>query len=36
MAKQGSKAGDKGPVPTKKALIKPRPDQDKFPLVFFL
>ncbi|KAF3591072.1 hypothetical protein DY000_02022023 [Brassica cretica] len=32
MAKQGSKAGDKGPVPTKKALIKPRPDQDKFPL----
>lgn len=28
MAKQGSKVGDKGPVPTKKALIKPKPDQD--------
>ncbi|KAF3488997.1 hypothetical protein F2Q69_00052627 [Brassica cretica] len=28
MAKQGSKAGEKGPVPTKKALIKPKPDQD--------
>ncbi|XP_022544526.2 uncharacterized protein LOC111199242 [Brassica napus] len=28
MAKQGSKAGDKGQVPTRKALIKPKPDQD--------
>ncbi|KAL0677906.1 hypothetical protein Bca4012_005887 [Brassica carinata] len=28
MAKQASKAGDKGPVPTKKALVKPIPDQD--------
>ncbi|WZY99230.1 hypothetical protein YC2023_071559 [Brassica napus] len=30
MAKQGSKVGDKGPVPTKKALIKPKPDQDRY------
>ncbi|KAG2274001.1 hypothetical protein Bca4012_046292 [Brassica carinata] len=28
MAKQASKAGDKGLVPTKKALVKPRPDTD--------
>ncbi|KAF3499214.1 hypothetical protein F2Q69_00041597 [Brassica cretica] len=28
MAKQVSKAGDKGPGPTKKALVKPKPDHD--------
>ncbi|CAF2316911.1 unnamed protein product [Brassica napus] len=28
MAKQGHKAGDKGPLPTKKALVKAKPDQD--------
>ncbi|KAL0690386.1 hypothetical protein Bca4012_090064 [Brassica carinata] len=28
IAKQGHKAGDKGPLPTKKALVKAKPDQD--------
>ncbi|KAL0748611.1 hypothetical protein Bca101_030613 [Brassica carinata] len=28
MAKQVSKVGDKGPGPTKKALVKPKPDHD--------